>query len=63
MKRRRLIIQLMLLSAGLLFLMLFIRLEPLFQLIPVILLLLAAMVLVVLEKIKKDKAAYKKIRK
>jgi hypothetical protein len=43
--------------------MVFVKLKPLFQLIPVVLLLLIAMVLAVLEKAKKDKAAYKKIKK
>lgn len=50
-------------SAMLLGIMLFIRLSPIYQLVPIVVLLLIALILIVLEKAKKDKAAYKKIKK
>ena len=50
-------------SAVLLGLTLFLRLQPIFQLIPVVLFLLVALILTVIDKSEKDKVAYKKIKK
>jgi len=63
MERKELIALLLKISAGMLAIMLFTHLSPIYQLIPVVLVLLTTLVLVVLEASDKQKEDYKKYQK
>lgn len=61
--RKEIIKLLLQVSIGLLIVMVFVRLKPLYQMIPIISLLLVALVLAILDRAKKERKAYKKLKK
>ncbi|HAR20091.1 MAG TPA: hypothetical protein DCR46_05475 [Cytophagales bacterium] len=63
MERKEMIALLLKISFGMLGIMLFTRLSAIYQLVPIVVLLLVTMVLVVFESMKKQKNDYKKYRK
>ncbi len=63
MNRKEIIVILLKISLGLFGIMLFVQLKPLYQLIPIILIMFSALILIVVEKFKQEKVQYKKMQK